>query len=244
MDHFRAGIPLYIQIADSLAEQIEAGELAPGDRLPAERELSDQLAVTRMTLRQALHLLQGQGLLVRKHGVGTFVADPKIERQADRLVPFTKGMQSRGLSAGARVILFETRVAGLSTAKALQLSLSAPIYYIVRLRLANQEPSMLEKLSLPAQRFAGFERHDLAARSVYEILSSEYGVEVSRAEQSLEAAPATSYEADLLQVSPGAPLMLERRVGFDQAGQPVETAKDLYRGDRFRFVTEIALPTK
>jgi GntR family transcriptional regulator len=71
-------------------------------------------------------------------------------------------------------------------------------------------------------------------------METEYGVSVSRARQSLEPVVATAYEAKLLRVRPGAPLMLERRLTVDQEGQPVELAKDLYRGDRFRFVTEIA----
>ncbi|MCI0521544.1 MAG: GntR family transcriptional regulator, partial [Chloroflexi bacterium] len=67
-------IPLYIQIAEAFVAQIEAGELNPGDRLPPERELSEHLGVNRMTLRRALRALEGQGLLLRRHGVGTYVA--------------------------------------------------------------------------------------------------------------------------------------------------------------------------
>ena len=66
-------VPLYIQIADRLVSQIESGELAPGDRLPAERELSENLGVNRMTLRRALRVLESKGLVLRKHGIGTFV---------------------------------------------------------------------------------------------------------------------------------------------------------------------------
>ena len=78
------------------------------------------------------------------------------------------------------------------------------------------------------------------AKPRYEILETEYEVSVTQARQSLEAVIATEYEAGLLQVQPGAPLMLERRSAFDPSGQPVEHGRDLYRGDRFRFVTETA----
>jgi GntR family transcriptional regulator len=238
---FPSGIPLYIQIAEALLAQIQSGELAPGDRLPPEREFSESLGVTRMTLRQALRVLESQGLLVRKQGVGTFVADAKIERKADRLDPFTKGMQSRGFVASARLILLEKRLANTLVARNLQIAISSPIYYCVRLRLTNREPTMLERFNVPVARFPDFDRHDLATRSVYEILESEYGVVVSRARQSFEAVVASEYEAELLGIEPGTPLMLEERIGFDQGGEPVEFARDLYRGDRFRFVTELAL---
>jgi GntR family transcriptional regulator len=82
--------------------------------------------------------------------------------------------------------------------------------------------------------------HDLEARSFYEIAETEYGITIHQAQQSLEAVSATEFEAKLLDVAPGAPMMLERRQAFDPDNHPVEYGQDLYRGDRFRFITEIA----
>lgn len=233
-------VPLYNQIADSLLDRIESGKLTPGDRLPPERELSQMLGVNRMTLRQALRLLETQGLLVRRQGNGTYIAEPKIERQAGRLISFTRGMQRRGHKPGAKVITFSQRPVEAAMAGHLGLPVSAPVYDIHRLRLINGEPVMLERFTIPVRRFPGLEDHDLANRSMYEIMEKEYGVSVSRARQSLEPAVAADYEAELLGVKPGAPLMLERRLSFDKEHQPVEYGKDLYRGDRFRFITDMA----
>lgn len=240
IDRDGTSIPLYVQIAESLLDRIETGELRPGDRLPPERDLSDMLEVNRLTVRRALKVLESQGLLLRQQGAGTFVAEPKIERQAAKLVPFTKVMQRRGYMPGAKVITFERRVVETSVASELRLPVSAPVYHIHRLRLINQEPVLLERFTVPVQRFPEFENHDLSTRSLYEIMETEYGVSVVRARQSLEPVIATKYEADLLGVMPGDPLMLEQRLAFDQNGRPVEHGRDLYRGDRFRFVTEIA----
>jgi GntR family transcriptional regulator len=107
IDHRVTAIPLYIQISEGLLEQIESGALVPGDRLPPERELSESLGVNRMTLRQALHALEIQGLITRRQGSGTYVTEPKIEREAGRLFPFTKGIQRRGYLPGAQVIMLE-----------------------------------------------------------------------------------------------------------------------------------------
>lgn len=233
-------MPLYIQIAEGLLDRIESGELAPGDRLPAERELAESLAVNRLTLRRALRVLEMQGLIVRRRGDGTYVAEPKIERRADRLVSFTRGMRRRGYTPGARIVTFERRPLEASVARELGLPVSAPVYHIHRLRLINQEPVMLERYVIPTRRFPDLEKHDLVNRSMYAIMETEYGVSISRARQSLEPVVATEYEAELLGVKPGAPLMLERRLSFDLEGQPVEYGKDLYRGDRFRFVVEMA----
>jgi GntR family transcriptional regulator len=240
VSRFTAAVPLYVQIAEGLLDQIESGEVSPGERLPSERELSERLGVNRMTLRQALGLLESQGLLVRRRGDGTYVAERKIERQASQLAPFTRSMQRRGYLPGAQVITFEKRAAEAAEARELELPLMAAVYFVRRLRLLNQEPMMLERFTIPAQRFPGFEGHDLADRSAYAVMEEEYGISVVRARQSLEPVVATEYEAKLLEVEPGAPLMLERRVGLDEADQPIEHGRDLYRGDRFRFVTEIA----
>lgn len=238
---FAGAVPLYIQIAEGFLDQIESGELSPGDRLPSERRLSETLGVNRMTLRRALRLLEDQGLIVRRRGNGTYIAEPKIERQASRLVPFSRGMERRGYAPGATVITVEQRPAESAVARELGLAVSAPVYFVCRLRLVNQEPVMLERFTMSARRFPGFDRYDLSNRSTYDLMEKEYGVTAVRARQSLEPVVATEYEAKLLGIKPGAPLMLERRLSLDQDDRPVEYGKDLYRGDRFRFVTEIAL---
>jgi len=238
--HFKISVPLYIQIAESLLERIMSGELAPEERLPSERELSKSLNVSRMTLRAALRELGDKGLLVRRPGDGTYISKPKIERQAGKLVPFTESMRHRGYQTGAKIITLEERLAEVSVASQLKIAVSMPVYYIQRLRFINREPVMLEKFSVPVNRFPNLDTYNLETRSFYSIAESEYGITIHQAQQSLEAVSATEFEAELLAVEPGVPLMLERRLAFDPDSRPVEYGQDLYRGDRFRFITEIA----
>jgi GntR family transcriptional regulator len=240
LDRFSTIVPLYVQIAGSLLDRIESGQLSPGDRIPPERELSDMLSVNRMTVRRALNMLEGQGLLLRRQGDGTYVAQPKIERQASQVFPFTKGMETRGYKPGTKLITFEKRPSSTSIANQLDLPVSAPVFRVFRLRLLNQEPVMLEEFTIPAHLFPDFERHNLSNRSLYEIFATEYNITISQARQSLEPVIASEYEAGLLEIEAGSPLMLERRLAFNQEQQPVEYSRDLYRGDRFRFITEVA----
>jgi GntR family transcriptional regulator len=233
-------IPLYIQIAEGLIGQVESGELLPGDRLPPERELSEQLGVNRMTLRRALGVLEAQGLVVRRHGVGTYISEPKIDRRMDTVFRFTRGMQSRGYTPGTRLISLDLVMMDAALGRELAVPVSAPAYRILRLRTVNQEPVLLESYTIPAGRFPGLEGYDLEERSIYEVMESEYGVSIARARQSYEPVVASTFEAELLGVRVGAPLMLEKRISFDAGDQPVEYGKDRYRGDRFRFVTEAA----
>lgn len=237
---FAYSIPLYIQIAEGLIGQIETGALAPGERLPAERELSEILGVNRLTLRRALRVLETQGLIKRVHGVGTFIAESKIDRPMDVVFRFTRGMQKRGFTPEARVISCEVSVVEASLARDLALPLSSQAYQILRLRSINQEPVLLESYTIPLVRFPGLDRFDLEGRSIYEVMESEYGITIARARQSFEPVLASQFEADFLDLEIGAPLMLERRISYDQDDRPVEHGKDRYRGDRFRFVTEAA----
>ncbi len=233
-------IPLYIQIAERLIAQIESGGLSPGEQLPPERALSEEIGVNRMTLRRALQVLESQGLIVRKHGVGTFIAEPKIDRQMQIVFRFTSGIQNRGLTPGTEIISIEQILAAPVLAKDLGLPASSPVYSILRLRSINREPVMLESYKIPVQRFPGLDRYDLEKRSIYEIMEIEFGVPITRARQSFEPVIATEFEANLLMINIGEALMLEKRLSYDGNNLPVEYGKDRYRGDRFRFVTEAA----
>jgi GntR family transcriptional regulator len=232
--------PVYLQIAEHLLDQIESGKFRPGDRLPTERELSKVHKVNRMTVRRAFQSLEIKGLIDRLQGSGTYVAEPKIERQASVLISFTKGMQGRGYMPGAKLIRFERRTVEAPITQELELADTASIYRIHRLRLLNQEPVLLERLTLPVCRFPNLERFDLSKRSLYEVMEREYSISVVHARQSLKPVISFDYESELLEVRPGTPLMLEKRLTFEQDGQPVEYGRDLYRGDRFLFITDIA----
>lgn len=234
--------PLYEQALENLLERIEAGEFKPGDKLPSERELSDELGINRMTLRQALGLLEQQGLVERRVGAGTFVSEPKVEREADSLFQFTKHLSGRGFDTGARVVFAETRPARKGIAERLQMPEGSPVYYGRRLRLIAGVPMMLEKYYLPVVLYPGFERFDLAVRSLYDIIHADYGIRIAHAELVYEAVSASEYEAGLLGVADGAALMRETRVAYNDADQPVEVGIDLYRGDRFKFSARKALP--
>jgi GntR family transcriptional regulator len=232
---------LYRQIAAHLQKQIARGKLATGTRLPPERELAADLGVNRLTLRQALQELELQGRLTRKHGSGWYVAEPVIERQAGKLFSFTIGLRKRGIATSGKIVRCAIRRVDPSIAPLLKLRPAARVYDLHRLRFVNAEPVALERYTLSADRFPKLDRHDLAHRSIiYDVLEKEYGVTIANARQSLEPVAAGAYEARWLAIQVGAPLMLERRLTFDAQGNPIECGADLYRGDRFRFVTEMA----
>ena len=228
-------IPLYFQLQQILEARIEDGTWSPGTRLPSERELCEQFAVSRITVRQALAALSKQGRLVRRQGVGTFVASPRMEQQLGPLTGFTQEVEARGQEAGARVLRQELVVAPSAAAEVLGLEPEARVVVVRRLRLLDGEPLALETAHLPGPRCPGLADEPLEDRSLYSTLAQRYALHPARAEQKIEAVPCPPEEARLLNVRPETPVLHMFRVTYDRDGQPFEYTESYYRGDRYVF---------
>jgi GntR family transcriptional regulator len=235
------GLAAYLQIEQELASRIERGALKAGERLPAERQLATDLGVSRMTLRQALARLQHRGLVEREHGSGTFVAEPKLRQQANVLRGFFRETVGQGVMPTTRTIERSAIYATRSLAGTLGLRIGEEVYKVVRLRAGRGLPVVLETSFFPASLFPGLIDLDLDHESIYRLMEDRYDARPVRGEQSMEAVAAEAPEAELLGVPLGAPLMLLERTAWDKAERPVEHARDLYRGDRSRFTTELRL---
>jgi GntR family transcriptional regulator len=231
------GTTVHAQIEDWLAGAIAAGQLAPGDRLPAEHDLASWLGVSRMTLRHALSELAQRGLVIRavgRHG-GTFVAEPKLDQDVTTLAGFSEQLRRHGMVAGARVLTAARIEAGPAAATALRLSPGDPVLEVRRIRLADGRPMVLEHSQFPAELFPDMLDCRLDA-SLYELLEERFGQRPHRARESFEPVIANVREAEALEVDEGAPLLLVERTAYSQAGLPLEYARDLFRGDRTRLV--------
>ena len=231
------GVTVHGQIEDWLADEIAAGRLAPGDRLPTEQDLAAWLGVSRMTLRHALAELAQRGLVTRTVGRsgGTFVAAPKLEQDFTILAGFSEQLRRHGLVAGARVLAATEIPASQAASAALEISAGDPVYEVKRLRLADGQPILLEHSLFPARHCPGLLDYRLDG-SLYELLEEKYGQRPHRARESLEPVAAGVREAEALQIAEGAPLMLVERTAYARSGVPLEFARDLFRGDRTRVV--------
>lgn len=232
-------IPMYYQIMNQLREKIEAGEYTVDSALPPERELVEAYDVSRMTIRQAILELVNEGILIRRKGIGTFVAPPKIEQALSSLTSFTEDMAQRGMKAGSRIVSFKEIVPDPTIRKSLGLNAEEMAYECVRLRLADEAPMALETTTLVASLCPGLCAEDVENQSLYKVLGERWNIELNYAMQTLEPLLAPPYEASLLHVAPGSPLLLMHRVTYDHSGRAFEHVKSLYRGDRYKFVTEL-----
>ncbi len=232
-------VPMYFQIQTQLLKMIQSGQLRAGDPLPSEDELSRIYGVSRMTARQALQALKSQGFASRHKGQGSFVRQPRVEKDITHLCGFTAEMRALGIKATSRVLEAETLPAPAEMAAQLGIVVNAPIYRLRRLRLADGLPVAIEEIRLPLERFPGIEKLDFSTLSLYQTLRERYGTRVSRADEILEARSATRREAELLKIQPRASLLVISRTLWSIDGLPVETAHSVYRGDRYRAVLRI-----
>lgn len=236
----RSYIPLYVQVKDALKDLIEGGGVAAGEQLPGEPELCRIFDVSRTVVRQALRDLELQGLILREKGKGTFVAEPKLpEGLFQELTGFYEDMAGKGRPPVSQMLKQEVMPASPKIAGFLKLRQGVEVVHIDRLRFVDGEPLVLVATYLPAARCPGLERVDFTERSLYEYLESAYGLVIARGRRVLEAVPASEYEAGLLGVKKGAPLILLDSVSYLADGTPIEYYHALHRGDRSRFEVEL-----
>ncbi|MDQ2998626.1 MAG: GntR family transcriptional regulator [Chloroflexota bacterium] len=228
-------IPLYYQLAETIKEQIAAGTWLPGTQLPGERELNEQYSISRMTVRQALQHLIREGIVVSKKGLGTYVAAPKMSYDPLHVMGFTDDMLRRGATVSSRVL--EQVIVTLPTAigAQLQLASSATATKIVRLRLSDSTPLLLETVYVPMEIFPNLVREDLAAQSLYHLLFERYNVQLKGSQQTFEAVPANENESNLFGINTLTPMFLIEGVTYDVHDRPIEYFKAAYRGDRFKI---------
>jgi GntR family transcriptional regulator len=231
-------IPLYYQLAEAIKEQIRIGAIKPGDQLPSERTLSEQHSISRMTARQAIAHLTREGALVARHGLGTFVAEPKLTQDTLHLLGFTEEIMQLGGNVVSRVLEQMIVPSPPRLAGELRLRADEPVVKIVRLRLSDAVPLLLETTFIPARICPGLERESMATQSLYALLELRYGLQLKRARQTLEATVANNYESELFGVALGMPMILLEGVTCDAQERPVEYFKAIYRGDRFKFAFE------
>jgi GntR family transcriptional regulator len=226
---------------DRVLDLIEG--LGVGEAIPSERQLSAELGVSRLTLRAALDELAREGYVVRRRGSGTFVGEPKIAQELT-MTSFTEDMRRRGMEPGSRTLSLEIIPAGARLGRFLHVSPSEPIVVAKRLRLADHETMAIETLHVREALVPGLSKRDLEGRSFYELLRERYGIVIAGGAQTIEPTVTNEEESEALDVPLHSPAFLFERVTHSEQNEIVEFVHSIYRGDRYRLVTDLtALPS-
>lgn len=233
-----SSVPIYLQLKRMIERQVTSGSLPPHSRIPSERELSEQFAISRMTARRALLELTREGWIYTSVGKGTFVAEPKISQSLQALTSFSEDMRARGLRPSAALLRHGLQPADDEVARGLRLPAETAVLCIERLRLADGEPMALEQAHFS---FPGMEELLSGGLdgSLYELLRERFRLVPAEAIQEFEARLATPPEQELLRVGAGAPVLTIDRTTLDTAGRPFEFVRSVYRADRYRFVARL-----
>ena len=224
--------PLYQQLMMRLKNDILSGAYPPGGRIPSEQWLCDAYGVSRVTVRKALLDLVQEGLLVRRQGKGTFVADERIQRDLAHITSFSDACRQMGHAAGSRLVCAQWEEASAEDAERLGVAPGERLVEICRLRLCDGEPVMLEINRFPAAY--AFLLDAPLDGSLYALLR-EHGVVPSSASHDISLGHATPLVSRHLGAEVGDALLLLDELVLDQHGQPLHLSRQWIRGDRYTF---------
>ena len=234
-----AGLPLYRRIETDLRDRIRSGDLPPGARVDTELELIERYGVSRATVRQALGGLIADGSFEVRRGLGTFVAAARFEHTIGGFYSYSREIERHGRQPRTQVLGLGLEPADETVAAALGIAPGTAVVALRRIRLADDEPLVVETSRLPAVRFPGLEAVDFSTARLYDTLTTAYGCRPIRARETFEPILLSASEAELLGQRRGEPALRVERVAFDQDDQPIEHCRSTVRGDRYRYAVEL-----
>lgn len=233
-------LPLYQRLHDELGERIASQQWRPGEAIPTEAELVKQFSASIGTVRKAIDMLVAEGALERFQGRGTFVRRARFDSSLFRFFRFQKESGERHVPEG-RILRREVMAAPSAVAAALRLAPGSDVIHITRLRLLDGRPLLAESIWLPKEKFAALLDIDTGAFGdlLYPLYEERCGQVIASAEEDLTAEAVDDVHARLLQLQPGAPVIVVERVALGYDRQPLEWRRSRGPAEQFRYHVEI-----
>ncbi len=236
-------VPLYKQLKNLILKDIKEGRYKPNQKIPTEKDFSELYQISRMTVRKALEQLVEEEVLAKKQGKGTFVQEPKIVEDLDNANSFTNLCKRNGKVPGGRTLRFMLAEPSDRDVKELKLEPGEQVIHVQRLRTADNVPVMLENLYFPGH-LKNILTENLNDTSLYQILQDKYGLRDEDFIMEIEMSECNNYEASLLEIKSGSPLILVRELIYDQYDHPLHRTKSLLRGDKIKYISSRLNKTK
>ncbi len=223
---------MYHQLAEILENQISSGTLHKGEQIPTETQLCAAYGVSRITVRKGIETLVEKEILVKKPGIGTFVAETKLLRRMTGIQSFTENCAQSGRTASSELLAAELITATAADRELLKLPAESKVIRILRLRLGDGIPIILEDNHFPP-KYAFLLAEDLTG-SLYQLLRDK-GIIPTHGSTEIDIRRLSAEDAALLQVSEGTTELLTRCVTVDQNGEPIHTGTNTIILERYRL---------
>ena len=236
----KGSIPLYMQVKELFVENLRDGRWLPGEIIPSEIQLAQELGVSQGTVRKAITELVESNVLTRRQGRGTFVANHDSQRALFHFFHVV-GDNGHKVLPDSRTLRCRRKRASRLEASKLELATGTPVVSIERIRTFDAQPTMLETITLPSEPFA--ELVTIGARHLpnmlYELYENKFGITVHSAEEQLRAVAASDHDASLLNLSAGTPLLQIERVALTFDKTPIELRVSHCITDRHHYQNTI-----
>ena len=228
-------IPLYFQLKEILKEKIKGGDWKEGDKVPSERELTEMFDVSRATAKKSLDELMIEGLIYRRRGLGTFVSKSKVEQNLIGELSFNQQVIEQGLLPSSKLVYAALEQdMPQRLLDVFQLNGTYKIYKVMRVRLVNSVPLILESLFIPHQYAPDLLKQDLEKIAVFEYLKNECNHNFTHSTLDIEPIAMNDFLVEHLQTKIDIPgLSLERTIY--STGEAIIIQKRIMRGDRGKY---------
>ena len=226
--------PLYGQVREALVNRLIDGRWPPGMALPSEMQLAAELGVSQGTVRKALDAMAADNLLIRQQGRGTFVAEPEDGRMLFQFFRLGSDDGRRGLPDSTVIAVRRSR-GDADERKMLALGPGTEVWRIDRTREMDGRTLIVERIALPADRFADLDEVEPIPNNVYGLYSQRFGQTIARAEEELKAVAATDADKRYLGCPVGTPLMQINRIGYGLDETPIEWRVSRCLTDGFHY---------
>ncbi|MBW0151102.1 MAG: UTRA domain-containing protein [Phenylobacterium sp.] len=224
----------YLSLRDAIAARITAGDLKPGDKLPSERRLQEDLGVARGTVREGLFQLEAEGVIYRRDRSGWYVSPPPVVYDPTRWEGFMSYVEAQGRIPATETISANAVAADPLLADVFSRPPGSPLYVIRRRRYVDGRAVLVERLVVDAALAPDLLRFSFD-QSLTSILKTEYGITVARNQVSMQPCALTGFEAEALRVKSGLPGLALQRRSYDAQGRMVEYDHEHWRHDAVRI---------
>ncbi|OBT15533.1 phosphonate utilization transcriptional regulator PhnR [Vibrio sp. UCD-FRSSP16_10] len=230
----------YVKIKDVIVEQIESGQLSPRQKLPSERKLAELFDTTRVTLREALSLLEAEGRIYREDRRGWFISPLPLRYDPTLTLNFMDMAKAQNREPLTELVGYKSMLADKKVSELLCLPAFSDVFKVERVRYLEQRPVVFVENYVRPECAPTLLDHDLSL-SLTDIYREHYGIHYSEIRYRVSTTSLFGEVAQKLRATAGSPVMLLQRINYDQQGNLIDCALEYWRHDAICIESAIKL---